>query len=160
MTRIARNTGKSLEAQVQRAGEWYRAQGLAWLERVEPPQRWVNGKPVIVRPSLADYLGCYYVGNSIRIPVAVECKAIGGVKRGLSVKGLIKRKDQRDRLRSASFIWQVRVVFEADFGRGTRVYSTPITPANFSNNTIFDADTITPCRYLPNGAPDILGLLS
>ena len=156
MTRIARNTGKSLEAQVQRAGDWYRANGKAWIERVEPSQRWVNGKPIIVRPALADFLGCKWLGAyEVREPVAIECKSIC-LRRGetLTLAKVLPRVQQRERLHAAASIWSVVIVIEADLGKGVWCHVANMSLIDFRDGKI----NPTPCGYLPNGAPDILGL--
>jgi len=155
MTRIKRNTGKSLEAQVAAAGEWYKTQGLAWLERVEPPQRWVNGKPVIIKPALADFLGCMWTpSKEYRIPVAVECKSIAGRHDSLTLPKIMPRVQQRKRLWDASFVWLVVLAVETDMGHGVRTHAVTISSANFTSSVI----SFEECAYLPNGAPDILGL--
>ena len=151
MTRIKRNTGKSLEAAVELAGQWYRSQGLAWLERTEPPQRWVNGKPINVRPALADFLGAYWADHQTRIPVAVECKSIGcpDINR-LTLAKVLPRVDQRERLHDAAKFWHVMVVVETQMA----YYAATLTLVHFAVSAIH----LTPCRLLPNGAPDFLNL--
>lgn len=156
MTRIKRNTGRSLEAQVQRAGDWYRQQGLAWLERVEPPQRWVNGKPIIVRPALADFLGCYWSeGRAYRVPVAIECKSITGRHDRMTLAKVLPRVDQRQGLHDAASIWSVIIAIETDIGDGVGYYTANMPLVQFKTPAPIN---LTPCAYLPNGAPDILGL--
>lgn len=155
MTRIKRNTGRSLEAQVELAGQWYRQHGIGWLERVEPSQRWVNGKPVIIKPALADFLGVYWIGNHEgRVPVAIECKSMAGVHSPLTLAKVLPRINQRQRLSIASDIWQVTIVVETDIGNGVGYYRADVNPYDFAAGTI----QIKPCAWLPNGAPDILGL--
>lgn len=155
MTRIKRNTGKGLERQVELAGQWYRQNGLAWLERTEPPQRWVNGNPVNVRPALADFLGAYWADRYESVPVAVECKSIAGHHPdGLTLAKVLPRVDQRERLHAASKFWQVMVVVETDLGRGVMYHVAEMTDARFGVGAI----RLEPCRLLPNGAPDFLGL--
>jgi hypothetical protein len=159
MTRLKRNTGKGLEAQVAAAGEWYKAQGLAWLERVEPPQRWVNGKPIIIKPALADFLGCMWTtGKEYRIPVAIECKSVSGDRKSITLAALFPNKAQLRRLFEASDIWSLYVVFEADLGNGVELFCDSPPLFAFAHGRKYDLSTIKPCAYLPNGAPDILGL--
>jgi hypothetical protein len=158
MTRIKRNTGKSLEAAVELAGDWYRSHGLAWFERVEPPVRWTTaGTAVTVRPALADFLGAFVGQMGYMSPIAIECKSISGRHDHISLFAILKNKPQRERLAWAANFWWVRVVFDADIGRGMQTYSVRPTILQLAENEKYYS-ALAPCGILPNGAPDILNL--
>jgi hypothetical protein len=151
-----KNTGKSLERAVKGACEWYRLNGIAIIDRIEPPQAFDRGADrfIATAPSRADFIGTWTNGQA----VYVECKSMlkDVPKKGILARTLFAR--QWDRLEPVAAMGaNVVLVAEIDHGNGPVIYAAEwVDHATATMDTFRFTPNLHPCGTVGLGFPDFL----